>query len=489
VTGNEFLWQRAGFRAFGLPDVRRGRARVASTNVSGTISSNTTWTVSGSPYVATGNVTVAAGVTLTIQAGVTLAFSPQHNYGLTVNGTLSAVGTAANPIVITSNAASPAKGDWYQISFGAGSVGTLTYVAVYYGANGSADDAYAAVSIPSSTATVTIDHSDFEHNQRSGIKVFNGAAVTVTNSTFTDNAIGMTISGQATLDADTISNNTNRGLSFSLINPCNGKPTLVTNSKIESNTNDGVFINANNSCTPLNGMPTGFRNDIDGNGGKQLKTLGSPSFKNAQVSWRQIYWGSDAYYFVNPGACVNSSPYASGHVGYRSSGSNPPDGPIGGGSYLAGTSTVCGYDNFDTKDAEPAPVASGSPLVPVGMTLGGCTVNLLRVAEPGIGGQTIDAKDPTTCIEDPVNTATGNFMQAADDLALPGTGISFGFRRSYNSLDASSGILGRGWTHSYNASLAVQTNGDVLLRAETGQQRMSGSSWNLGGDPRLAVRQ
>lgn len=41
-----------------------------ATNVSGTISTNTTWSQVNSPYVMTGNVTVAAGVTLTIEPGV-----------------------------------------------------------------------------------------------------------------------------------------------------------------------------------------------------------------------------------------------------------------------------------------------------------------------------------------------------------------------------------------------------------------------------------
>ncbi|MBT6170729.1 MAG: hypothetical protein HOH98_08300, partial [Flavobacteriaceae bacterium] len=44
----------------------------SQTDVSGTISSNTTWGTSGSPYTVTGNVLVANGVTLSIEAGVTV---------------------------------------------------------------------------------------------------------------------------------------------------------------------------------------------------------------------------------------------------------------------------------------------------------------------------------------------------------------------------------------------------------------------------------
>ena len=47
----------------------------SATDVSGVISSNTTWTLANSPYLATGYVTVNAGVTLTIEPGTVVKFA------------------------------------------------------------------------------------------------------------------------------------------------------------------------------------------------------------------------------------------------------------------------------------------------------------------------------------------------------------------------------------------------------------------------------
>ena len=44
------------------------------TEVSGIISSNTTWTLENSPYIVTGNILLNEGITLTIEAGVTVKF-------------------------------------------------------------------------------------------------------------------------------------------------------------------------------------------------------------------------------------------------------------------------------------------------------------------------------------------------------------------------------------------------------------------------------
>jgi parallel beta-helix repeat protein len=76
----------------------------ASTEVTGIITSDTTWTEANSPYVFTGPVGVAAGVTLRIEPGVTVNFG---TYYLVVNGTLFARGSTTKNIFFT-----PYSSEW-----------------------------------------------------------------------------------------------------------------------------------------------------------------------------------------------------------------------------------------------------------------------------------------------------------------------------------------------------------------------------------------
>ena len=67
------------------------------TTENGIISSDAVWTQAGSPYSLIGPVAVAQGVTLTIQPGAVVNL---NSYYMQVNGTLTAIGTSANPIQI-----------------------------------------------------------------------------------------------------------------------------------------------------------------------------------------------------------------------------------------------------------------------------------------------------------------------------------------------------------------------------------------------------
>ena len=70
---------------------------VVQTNVSGIISTNTTWTVANSPYNVTNNLLVLTGVTLTIQPGVIVNISPSKT--IQISGELNAIGTISDSIV------------------------------------------------------------------------------------------------------------------------------------------------------------------------------------------------------------------------------------------------------------------------------------------------------------------------------------------------------------------------------------------------------
>jgi hypothetical protein len=97
------------------------------TYVSGVIDTDTNWTVADSPYLVTGDLTVSEGVTLTIEPGVEVRFATTDALSsgqdpdrveLIVAGTL-----VADEVTFTSNADSPAAGDWYGIWFLNSSVG------------------------------------------------------------------------------------------------------------------------------------------------------------------------------------------------------------------------------------------------------------------------------------------------------------------------------------------------------------------------------
>ncbi|MCL2541546.1 MAG: DUF6531 domain-containing protein [Nocardioidaceae bacterium] len=65
------------------------------------------------------------------------------------------------------------------------------------------------------------------------------------------------------------------------------------------------------------------------------------------------------------------------------------------------------------------------------------------------------------CAGDPVNCGSGNLVESATDLNVAGGGPAVAWSRTYNSLAAlaaHSSTLGRGWTSSYDASLATDSS-------------------------------
>ncbi len=73
----------------------------AGTNASGVIFSDTTWTLTNSPYIVTADVQVASGAILTIEPGVIVNYSGAHE--ILIKGSIIANGTSNNVITFSSS--------------------------------------------------------------------------------------------------------------------------------------------------------------------------------------------------------------------------------------------------------------------------------------------------------------------------------------------------------------------------------------------------
>jgi parallel beta-helix repeat protein len=175
------------------------------TYVSGIISANTTWTLTGSPYIVTGNILVENGVELTIESGVLVKFDDM--YYLRVDGSLGAQGTPDNLITFTSNKTSPNRGDWDKIYFTSTSTNsTMSYCNVEYGTCG----------IECSQSSPKINNNIIQNNSYYGLRLY-GSSSTVNNNILQNNGNGVDLSSPASdiaIENNTIAANNYYGISL-----------------------------------------------------------------------------------------------------------------------------------------------------------------------------------------------------------------------------------------------------------------------------------
>jgi RHS repeat-associated protein len=454
--GDVLLWFFAALVLTTL--VALGRpANAWATNVSGTISTNTTWTTANSPYVVTGNVTVASGVTLTMQPGVIVKFSGTLRQ-LIVNGTLSASGTGGSPIYFTSLQDDSVGGDtggdgptsgsasqWANISIQSGGQATLSNIEGRYGGNGGS-----GLMAVSGGASLVLQDSTIEHNGSYGIRLSGStttATASIVHSTLSDNSDGVSASGNtqvAISGRSMLVSNRHEGFNQSAKN--GGGQSSILDSDIAGNTMQGVDVSQSaGSGVTAQYIPYGHRDNIyNNNGGGSQMVFSVPS--RDWADWTGNYWGPVSWWANSDGRCV---------PGYLKSGTARLVDYLSN-YVLSSPSALCYYTPVQIYPGEYSLSYIGSGLyTPPSQSL-------------GLGDADGNANALTGLLEDPVNTATGNFVHSELDASLPGIGIPFRFQRSYNSLETSKGVLGRGWTFSYNEALLFHPNGDVTFRAADG---------------------
>ena len=180
------------------------------TDVFGSITTDTTWTLAKSPYRVVGNLTVNPGVTLRIDPGVRVEFG--HWVGLWVEGNLQAVGTTGLPIVFTGS--SPENGWWWSIFVRYAGSATLEHVEVAYagysagaaisksGSGGLTlrdstirNTAGDALQVDAGYSTFTSANNVFRDNTRYGVRVGVNASFNDDTSTFAGNGTDVYLAG------------------------------------------------------------------------------------------------------------------------------------------------------------------------------------------------------------------------------------------------------------------------------------------------------
>lgn len=201
-------------------------ARSNATAVCGTLPANATWTAANSPYdVCATGITIPFGVVITINSGVTVQFEPGIGDKLTVLGTLTALGTQAQPVVFTGVTASP--GSWAGISTdgapGAIAHLSLDYVSLEYGGISGSFGAQ----VYADRAVVNIDHSLVRNSAGNGFYATQNTQFDLKNTAFTGNAKNAIQlnqpSGDLLLSGLTASGNGTDGVRLPVASPMPGK--------------------------------------------------------------------------------------------------------------------------------------------------------------------------------------------------------------------------------------------------------------------------
>jgi len=156
--------------------------RIQGTVINSNITTDTTWTAAGSPYLVSGSMRVISTTILTVEAGTLVQFAQGSD--LRIDGRLLAQGNAAQPIHFEGSTAQ--AGWWYGLSFyGSSSApqssSVLDHVVVADGGRGG----YSSIELY--YATIALTHSTVRNSLNDGLRGLSGGAANISDSSFISN--------------------------------------------------------------------------------------------------------------------------------------------------------------------------------------------------------------------------------------------------------------------------------------------------------------
>jgi parallel beta-helix repeat protein len=178
----------------------------AETYITEDITTNTTWTVAGSPYIVQGVIGVEDPSTLTIEPGVVVKMDSVAHLRPNNGGVLHAVGTEGNEILFTSAQDTPAPNDWWGVVMNRSSASVVSHCIFEYGrynlyADHSDPTISNCTSRYASTAAFMCEDSSpnitdceaLDSNQ--GVRLSGTASPVITGCTLADNVTGVYVNG------------------------------------------------------------------------------------------------------------------------------------------------------------------------------------------------------------------------------------------------------------------------------------------------------
>jgi parallel beta-helix repeat protein len=308
----------------------------ADTTISGgPITADTTWALSGSPYIVNGSILVMTGVTLTIEPGVEIRFGEGNSFQ--VDGTLIAKGTESQKITFTANNSGI---NWGYLLFSTSSTdatydtegnytgGSILRHCIIEYAGGADVENNGAVRLDD--AHPFFNHVTIRNNQTSGIKAWD-------------------ISGTIKIINSTVSNNTSSyqydGGGIDVEGKGTGSTVYIFNSTIDNNIGGdggGIYLTTQNVTLEDNTITNNKASTFGSGGGIYFSSYNSNAIlKNNTITNNTANGHGGGIYLSSSNNIVENNTMT-GNTG----------GGYGGGIYLDSSNSIVENNTMTNNTAE-----------------------------------------------------------------------------------------------------------------------------------------